>query len=402
MVVLLFLIWAHYSPIEEVVTSPGEVIPSTPVRQVQHLEGGIVAEILVAEGDMVPAGGVLVRFDPAPLLAEKDQYLAKLAGLEARKARLEAFAEERPAVFNREGAYSALVPGQEALLQARIVALRSQGEILKSQSEASVSRLRSLKLQVQSVQDRIALLDEDLRLREQGLEKGLVSRISVLAARQERERTQGEVARLKGEIDKENKVLEETGARLRSLTDDARRESLAELDGVQLEWVQVREAMNRIEEKLGRMEVRSPVSGVIQSLATRTVGGVVPPGGEIAHIVPVDETRLVEIRISPADVGHVAVGQTVTVKVLTYDFARYGGIPGVLTAISPTTFQEEGVEPYYKGRIRLMRSHVDRLPSASVWPGMTVQADVNIGSKTLLEYLLKPIYASSAGAFREQ
>jgi membrane fusion protein, adhesin transport system len=134
-----------------------------------------------------------------------------------------------------------------------------------------------------------------------------------------------------------------------------------------------------------------------------TVGGVIPPGAIITEIVPLDKELVVEAKIQPRDVGHVRIGQPVTVKVTTYDFSRYGGITGELKDVSASTFLDEQGEPYYKGIVELDRNYVGKDPMHNrVMPGMTVQADIKTGKKTLFSYLLKPVYSSVSTAFRER
>lgn len=149
--------------------------------------------------------------------------------------------------------------------------------------------------------------------------------------------------------------------------------------------------------------MRSPVRGIVKGLKLHTVGGVVAPGEVLLEIVPMDEELIVETRISPYDIGHVQVNQPAKVKVIAYDFARYGAISGVLKSISASTFRDDDGVPFYKGIIDLDKNHLGDDPDTNlVLPGMTVQADINTGEKSILQYLLKPIYVSASQAFRER
>lgn len=161
--------------------------------------------------------------------------------------------------------------------------------------------------------------------------------------------------------------------------------------------------MAKLEDRANRLEIRAPVRGIVKGLQAHTIGGVIAPGALVLEIVPMDEELVVEARVATTHVGHVEVGQPVTVKVLTYDFARYGGIPGRLRSVSASTFVAEDETPYYKAVIALDRNYVGGDPNRNlVLPGMTVQADIKTGRKTLLQYLLKPVYSSIDEAFQER
>jgi HlyD family type I secretion membrane fusion protein len=168
------------------------------------------------------------------------------------------------------------------------------------------------------------------------------------------------------------------------------------------ELAQVAESLARAVDRANRLTIDSPVRGIVQNLQIRTIGGVIPAGGALMDIVPVDDELLVEARVSTRDRGHVHEGQQASVKITTYDFVRYGAVHGIVTSISPTTFvDEKDGQPYYKAMVALDHPWVGSSDNGLL-PGMTVQADVITGEKTLLQYLLKPIFVSLAHAFHER
>ncbi len=199
------------------------------------------------------------------------------------------------------------------------------------------------------------------------------------------------------------KALTEAENRLIELDAGARDKALGEMGMAGAELAEVEETIARVRQLVTRLDVRAPIRGLIQDLQFRTVGAVVAPGGVLMQMVPIDDVLQVETRVATRDIGHVRVGQPVTVKVSTYDFARYGTIDGMLHSVSPTTLIDEDDEPYYKALVTLATNHVGKFPGRNpVLPGMTVQADVVTGEKTILQYLLKPIYVSFEGALRER
>jgi HlyD family type I secretion membrane fusion protein len=169
------------------------------------------------------------------------------------------------------------------------------------------------------------------------------------------------------------------------------------------ELAQVREGIARAVDRVTRLEIRSPVRGVVKDLRFRTIGGVVPPGAQVTEVVPIDDGLIAEVKISPRDIGHVRVGQDVTAKVSTYDFSRYGVVAGTLSGISASTFQEGDGQVFYRGFVTFEKPGVGDVPERNpLLPGMVLQADIRLGSRSVLEYLLTPIYASLASAFHER
>ncbi|MBF0427789.1 MAG: HlyD family type I secretion periplasmic adaptor subunit [Magnetococcales bacterium] len=405
LVMIILFIWASFSTMDEMAPTIGEIMPAGPVQHIQHLEGGIVKATLVKEGDLVKEGQVLFIMAPEAALAELNQMMARFAALESQAARNRAFLDNKDPDFGAvPSGFAHLMRDQRTLLDAQRAFRESRKEVLKSKLDQKKTRVASLLSQQESLNRQMRSIDEELVMRRAGLAKGVVSRLSVLGIERDYSRVEGDIRRTQGDLALANKEMEEARKQLASLDDELRQEALKELGAVSSELSQLKEGMLRQKNRVERLDVRTPVKGVVKNLQMETLRGVVPPGGLLTEIVPVDATRRVETRINPLDVGHVRAGQHVTVKVNTYDFARYGGINGVLESISASTFKEPNdPNPYYKGIIRLDASYVGVDPTQNeVLPGMGVQADIHTGSKTLMEYMLKPIYASVNKAFRER
>ncbi len=220
----------------------------------------------------------------------------------------------------------------------------------------------------------------------------------------QRAAVESELSRLRGQEMTARKALGELDKRIGDLDNNVRQDALNELGAVTGEMAQIQDSMERLRDRVKRLEVVAPVKGFVQNLKAKTMGSVVPAGGVLMEIVPVDDELLVETKISTRDVGHLQAGQKAAVKVASYDFVRFGSIEGELTRISATTYVDEKENtPYYKGWIRLQQPYVGYNPEENrILPGMTVQSDIITGDKTLLEYLLKPIQRSLAQAFRER
>lgn len=420
-VVVLFFIWASLVEIDEVATAPGQVVPSGSVKVVQHLEGGTVTEILVKNGEMVQAGQVLARIDAADARASLDEMRARRASLTLRAERLNAILEDRDPDFSAmKPKFPALAADQRRIWEGQIAAEVSAVDIIDSQIEQRRRELKQLADALAIAQRQLALTSDQVTIRERGVASGVVSRQVYLETARAQVTAEGEVLRLREQINVARDGLVELETRRRNLGATQRQDALSELGVVSSELEQVKSMLFKFEDRVERLEIRSPVTGLVQDLKVKTVGEVLPAGGLLMTVVPVDAVLEAEVRISTSDIGHVQVGQGVKVKVSTYDYTRYGMLPGTLSRISPTTFTttsfgvgqggasgthqvDDQGKPYYVGIITMSRPYVGpRTGENPVLPGMLLQADIVTGRKVLAEYLFKPIVVSLKNAFHER
>jgi HlyD family secretion protein/adhesin transport system membrane fusion protein len=276
--------------------------------------------------------------------------------------------------------------------------------MIQRQIEQKGSLLAVLKEQEASLKKQRGTVGESLDLREEGTKKGVVSRALYLQTRREHERVVGEVGENSAQIVRAEQELAE--ARVRLAEHDARvsSDAMNERGKVLGELAQVRENLLKLEDRVRRLEIRAPIRGYVKGLRINAAHAVITADGKpLMEIVPDDSRLLVEARISTRDIGHIRIGQRVKVRVDTYDFARYGAIPGKLEGLSAATFLDKDGRPYYRATIALARAYVG-LPSSrlEVSHGMTVSADIITGSKSLLGYLAKPVYQAVASGLRER
>lgn len=404
LLLFLFLLWASLVKIDEVASAPGQVVPSASVKVVQHLEGGSVAAIEVVEGELVQAGKVLVRMDPVQPKSELDQMQARNISLLMRHERLMAFIEQREPDFNRISAdFPALIEEQRKIWAGQVATNKSAIEVIDSQIDQRRREVKQLNDALDIAVRQHKVISDQVAIRSKGVKEGVVSRQVYLETRRAQITAEGELGRLKEQIQVATDALVEVEKRQRNIGFTQQQDALTEVGSVSGEIEQVRNALSKLQDRVDRLEIKAPVAGLVQDLKVRTVGEVIPAGGVLTWIVPVDEELEAEVRISPSDIGHIKHGQPVKVKISTYEYTRYGSLPGTLARISASTFMDEQMRPYYKGVIRLARPYLG--PAAGqnpVLPGMAVDSDIITGEKRLIEYLLKPIYASFQGAFRER
>ncbi|WP_082914781.1 HlyD family type I secretion periplasmic adaptor subunit [Paramagnetospirillum marisnigri] len=403
--VLALLGWSAVTPVKEVAATSGQVVPSGQIRPIQHLEGGIVAEVLVREGQLVQKGEVLLRLDPAQAMAELEQVKVREAGLELRAERLRAFAEGRLPDFSLVSAIAGdgQASDQGTIFKAQEAARDSSVAVLERQIAQRRSEINQYEGQHHALGEQLHLVEREVAIRSDLLAKGLNSQVSFLTIKRESERLKGESSRLLAQLHTSRESLAEAESRLQDQRSKLIQDAVTEMGTAGAELAQLRETRGKLEDRVQRLALVAPVRGIVQELSVASPGAVIPQGGMVTKIVPVDDVLLVENQIQPRDVGHVQPGQPVRIKVSSYDFARFGAVEGVLTQISPSTFLDDDKLPYYKGVVTLAKAYVGDDPERNrILPGMTVQADVVTGEKTILQYLLKPIQLAASQAFRER
>ena len=362
---IVFLVWAAVAWVDEIVRADGEVVSSSRSQIVQNLEGGILAELSVRQGDTVTAGQVLARLQDTKFRAAKDDLQDQIDALEIRRHRVEA---------EMEGAYDFMVPDE--LAKRSPSTLASEKALLNARQTNFVGRRDGAREILDQLQDELTNM-------EQLYKKKIVALIEVNRSKQA-----VSDARLKyNEIGTQGELelAEEYSQTLQDLT--SRRQDL-----------------RLAQDQLKRTVITSPMAGIVNSLAVTTIGGVIRPGEEILEIIPLGEELFVEARVKPENIASVEPGQDATIKLSAYDYTIYGTLKGKVDFISADTFEDERnprAPPYYRVTVRVDRSDLTgRQQEIEIRPGMRATAELQTGSKTILQYLLKPLYKSRE-AFRE-
>lgn len=401
--VIGFVIWASNTEMQEITSAPGQVMPAGSIHAVQHLEGGIIAAILAEEGAVVEAGQPLIRLQPVAARSELDRMRTRRAALLLEAERLRAFAGGHAADFSAGAGYPGLVADQRAILETQVAAMESQAAVLNAQIDRRRAELKALGDHAKSLEGQVAVVGKQLDMRRELLAKGLASRLTFLETKRALIRLQGELATVTANRTAASESLSEAKHKLVELKATLKNDALGAIGRVSAELAQLTALIAKLKDRASRLVITAPVRGVVKELRAATVGAVVAPGETLMEIVPMDDEMVVEGRILPRDIGHVKVGQEVSVKVSTYEYTRYGDLTGHVRKISASTFQDRNQEPYYKAVVVLDRNYVGDDPGQNpIFPGMVVQADIKTGAKTLLEYLLRPVYRSLDRAFSER
>ncbi len=403
-ILLAFIVWAQYAIIDEVAVASGEVIPSGTVQTIQHIDGGIISDITIEEGEIVEKGQTLIRLDPTDTLAELKQLSTQLAIWTLKIDRLKAFVEggEIRSVYSGSR-YEDLFKEQQELLAIQRLDLGNQKRVLQTQIDQRIGERDLLQDQIRILETQIAPLKEQMEIRRGLLKNKTLSRYDFLESQRQYLKETGQLDELNLTRRSLDQAIAEAQGRLTELESRIKREALDEMATANAEALRTREELDKLQSIIGRLDIRSPVDGVIQGLDVNSIGTVLQPGNPIVSVVPIDQELILETRVRPEDIGFLQLGQDATVKFTTYNFSRYGSIMGELIHLSATTFQDEEGENFYKGKVALSQPYVGSDPTRNlILPGMTATVDIHSGKKTLLDYLLKPIHTTLAQSFRER
>jgi len=347
-----FFIWALFATLDVVATAPGQVMPIQSVKIIQHVDGGRIATIDVVDGQEVKEGQVLMRLNDTEAGAEYQTLSAKYWGLFTRVERLRALLGDRKADFS---------------------AVPEQYKQVVSEQEFT---LKTSKEQIGQLESEIKILGEVSSIRGDLAKEKLATRVQALDAQRNLSQAQAELLRY-------------------------RKASMDDLNISTGELAQTEEQMTKLKDRLERVDILSPVDGVVQDLKFRTIGGVIPPGATLMNVVPLDGKMHAEVRVQPTDIGFVKKGEDARLKLGTYDFMRYGTVEGKVVMVSSYSTLDEKSNPYFKVIVSIPQNFVGD-KAKTIEPGMTVQADIITDRQSVLKYLLRPIYVAFSQGMRER
>lgn len=410
--VVVFLIWADQAVLDEVTRGQARVIPSSQVQLIQNLEGGILADVMVREGDVVEKGQVLLRIDnrraESDLSDLRQQYLhlsAVVARLEGEIARKSPADIEFPSDLTKEAPL--LIEAERANAEIRREQLESQLSILREQKIQKEKELESLIIKEKNVKQSLGLAQKQLKIKKPLADQGVISQVELL-------QTQRDVNELKTELEATQSAIPQTEAqikeqqnRVNERTSTFRSEAAEELSRHRAELASVQEQLISNKDRVLRTEVRSPVRGSVKEIKIRTIGGVIRPGEDLMEIVPMEDSLLIEARIKTTDNGFVHLDQKAVVKFDTYDYSIYGGLDAVVEFKSSDAIEEEvggKRERFFRVRLRTDRTYLEGKAGQplEIGPGDTAIVDILTGQKTVLQYLLLPIMRTRNSALTER
>jgi len=403
--VIAAIVWATYAEVNEVTRGPGRVIPSRQIQVVQNLEGGILSELLVSEGDVVEKNQVLLRIDDTRFASSYREgrigYLTLLAQIARLQAEAEAVEFEAPEEVQKE--HPDLVRQEENLFRSRRRELETSRLILGQQAEQKMQELQELRSNESHLAGSYRLAARELQMTQPLMKEGAVSEVEVLRLRRQvndlrrdLENARLAIPRLKLQYQEGLGKVEEAEIRFRTAAREALNDKRAAL-------AKIVEANQALEDRVRRTSVVSPLRGTIKQVLVNTVGGVIKPGMDLVEIVPLEDTLLVEAQIRPRDIAFLRPGLHSIVKFTAYDFAIYGALDAKLEHISADSIEGKGGKTYYLVRVRTNKSFLGSEESPlPIISGMQAEVDILTGRRTILTYLLKPVLRGFAGAMTER
>lgn len=356
--ILCFFTWAYFAKLEEITHSEGKVIPSQRIQLIQNLEGGIVREILVHEGQIVEADQVMMKLDQVQFYADYKENDVKLSSFEAKYEMLDALVNNKP-----------YQPSEQHL--------KTIPSLIKTEQALYNSKTKEM----DTLLENKYLVEREIAMTRPLVKSGSVSEVEVIRL----EKQLGDNSHLIHQLESEN---------------------LDELNTTKIELNKLRESMDKVTDRLNRTVIKSPVKGIINKLHVNTIGGVIQPGQNLIEIVPLDNTLLIEAKVKPSDIGFIHPGQNAVVKISAFDFSIYGGLEGNVEHISADTSTENqgnDVKSYYYILVRTDKNYLERdNKKLRIIPGMTATVDILTGEKTVFDYIMKPILKTKQKALTER
>ncbi|MEQ1615526.1 MAG: HlyD family type I secretion periplasmic adaptor subunit [Hyphomicrobiaceae bacterium] len=397
------LVWAHFAILDEVTHGEGRVIPSSQVQVVQPLEGGIIAEIKVKEGQRVSVGEPLIRIDDVSFSSSLGELKQKRMALSARKVRLDAESSGTEPSFADAGLDRAMIGAELLLYKSRQASLAEELAVVEQQ--LAQRRLERIEIETRLDESKAtsAFAQRELELGRNLKRSGAYPEMELLRLERQYRTEQRDIAVLAASLPRTAAAITEATAKIQATILTFRARASEGLGEANANLAVIDESLKAAEDRVRRTLLRSPVNGIVNKLVVTTIGAVVRPGESIAEIVPIEDKLLVEARVRPQDVAFIHPGQTASVKITAYNYTVYGDMLGVVERIGADTIPDEKGNPYFRVILRTDNNHLgndkDALP---IIPGMVVTADIRTGRKSVLDYLLRPIQVARHEALRER
>ena len=400
---LVLLLWAHFAVLDEVTRGEGKVIPSRQIQILQSLDGGIVSEILVKEGQTVKTGDLLLKVDPTRMVSSvrenRSQYLALLA----KAARLKALADGVRFVPPEAVAAEApeIVEQERALYESRRAELEASMGVARQQSSQRSQELNSMRARREQASQSYNLTAKELEMTRPLAKSGAISDVELLRLERDVARYRGERDSANSDIPRIESAIAESNRKIQEVDLIFRNTARSELSETNAKLSALSEGSAALQDRVDQTEIRSPVNGTVKQLKVNTVGGVVQPGKDLIEVVPSDDALVLEARVLPRDIAFLSPGQKALVKFTAYDFAIYGGLEARLEQISADSVVDDKGNAFFLVRVRTLSTNIGpkQLP---IIPGMVAEVDILTGKKSVLTYLMKPILRAKSAAMTER
>lgn len=402
----LFALWAAFSPLDVVSTATGQIIPSSQVQRVQHLEGGIVREILVREGDRVQREQPLVVLQATASEADMAELKVRLAALGIELARLEAEATgaAAPAVPpDLAAAYPQIASQARSLFTARRQRVQSQIAAQRETISQRQNELREIQVRLRNAPNSLRMLEEQVRISDDLLRDQLTSRLQHLSLTREANNVRSRIEEDTAAQARAQAALDEARATLNRIDTVYQEEVRTALDTARRQHEEISQRAGKLQDNVMRTTLRAPVDGLVKVVHVTTEGGVVKAGDPVIDIVPINDRLVVEARLPAGDIGFVHPGQSASVRLASFDAVRFGNLSATVINVAPDTLFTQQGQPFYRVRLETERDHFRSGDFIyTLLPGVEVTASIHIGQRTVLDYFLEPFLDNLGRSLHER
>ncbi len=410
--IVVTLVWASFAKLEEVVVGQGIVVPTLAVQQIQSLDGGILKQVLVEEGQSVKAGEPLLILDELRFASAFDEASSQAKALKRERARLDAevasvmvdksasFWQDKVKIEPQENSQEKVEVSAHslAIFRSRLSQLGSQLEQSAQGIEQKARAIEEVQITIQAQLSGLALVKQEIKMTRGAVQDGAVAELDLLKLERDEIRLKGELSASQANVRQLQAAKSQAEAEYLTVALDFLNRAEAERNEVINKLNALTESMKTLADRLARTKIVSPIDGNVTNILVRSIGAVVEPGMTIMGIVPQDGALIVETRIAPKDIAFVHKGLKATVKFTAYDFVIYGGLKGEVIYVSPDAQQLDDGTTYFEAHVKTEENVLNGWPIIS---GMQASTDILTGEKTVLNYWLKPLLRARANALRE-
>lgn len=403
--VTLFIVWANFARLDEVTIANGEVVPEGRVKSIQHLEGGVIRDILVQDGSMVKMGDALLQIDLAATSMNREELQVRLDGLMLLRARLESELSGKALDFPPEEAkrQPTLLEAEIRNHEARAQSLKATLSVMQDQQRQRSAEVHELESKQRSLNSSLRLARERFDMSKELMKSGLTARMEHVQLQGQMEELEGQIETIRASIPRAQAGVAEAKSRMEEEQARFNRTARTELGDAELSIARTRELLSQASDQQRRTQVTSPIDGIVKNLRATTIGGVVKAGDVIMEIVPLNERLQIDAKLSPMDRGYVQMGQRATVKVTAFDYTTYGGLEGEVVLVAPDTTIGPDNNAYYRVVVQTDKAWLgDDSSKHLISAGMQATVDIHTGTRSVMHYLVKPVLKLRHEAFRER
>lgn len=403
--VIFTMIWASFSPVDILVKAEGKIIPSDKIETVSSFEGGIIEEILVKEGDTVKANQPLAKLHDIAYTSEYDKNRLRYLELKAKKARLQAEANGTLLIDDTDVITQkpTIMFYERSLYETNHDKLNTSQSMLKEKLSQRKNDLHDALIKEKLLKENYQLLSKEMEIKQALAKDAIISKVDFMQQMRKFNDLEVELKTIQGSIPTLKSSIKELEQSLEESSLIFKQEAKNELAATSAEVDRLEEMLLSLKDKVTRSLVLAPTEGVIKTIAIKTKGASIPAGRTFIEIVPHSDYFISEVKIKPSDIGFLHIGQSTKIKLKAYDFSIYGGLDGEISYISADTIlDEKGKEEWYMIHVQSKRNYVGEKEALKVKVGMTVEADILTGKRTVMDYILKPILKTKQNALTER